>query len=160
MGALPHFPARGIMPLAPHGDNNMKYIAMFLLCMVLAAPCFAGSCQDMQDAVGGAIQERNGRVSDTHDILMPDPETERDALSGCLGSVNAIGDAFSLGVTLPSMDQIVAGMCSQVNSYINRKINEAHNQVNNAVNGMGGNNPFKVYGTGGDYIVKITGKLK
>ena len=28
------------------------------------------------------------------------------------------------------------------------------------INGMGGNNPFKVYGTGGDYIVKITGKLK
>lgn len=114
-GRCPHSPARGIMPLAPHGDSDMKYIAMFLLCMVLAAPCFAGSCQDMQDAVGGAIQERNGRVSDTHDILMPDPETERDALSGCLGSVNAIGDAFSLGVTLPSMDQIVAGMCSQVN---------------------------------------------
>ena len=30
----------------------------------------------------------------------------------------------------------------------------------NAVNGMGGNNPFKVYGTGGDYVVNITGKLK
>ena len=42
----------------------MKYIAMFLLCMVLAAPCFAGSCQDMQEAVSGAIQERNNRVSD------------------------------------------------------------------------------------------------
>ena len=130
----------------------MKYIVTFLLCMVLASPCFAGSCQDMQDAVGGAIQERNGRVSDTHDVLMPDPETERNALSGCLGSVNAIGDAFSLGV--------VAGMCGQVNSYINQKINEAHNQANNAVNGMGGNNPFKVYGTGGEYVVKITGKLK
>ena len=128
--------------------------------LALAEPCFAGSCQDMQDAVGGAIQERNGRVSDTHDVLMPDPETERDALSGCLGSVNAIGDVFSLGVTLPSMDQIVAGMCSQVNSYINRKINEAHTQVNNSVNGMGGNNPFKVYGTGGEYVVRITGKLK
>lgn len=138
----------------------MKYIAMFLLCMVLAVPCFAGSCQDTRDVVGDAIQERNGRVSDTHDILMPDPETERDALSGCLGSVNAIGDAFSLGVTLPSMEQIVAGMCSKVNSYINQKINEVHNQVNNAVNGMGGNNPFKVYGTGGDYVVKITGKLQ
>lgn len=138
----------------------MKYIVTFLLCMALAEPCFAGSCQDMQDAVGGAIQERNERVSDTHDVLMPDPETERDALSGCLGSVNAIGDVFSLGVTLPSMDQIVAGMCSQVNSYINRKINEAHTQVNNSVNGMGGNNPFKVYGTGGEYVVKITGKLK
>ena len=47
----------------------MKYIVTFLLCMALAAPCFAGSCQDMQDAVGSAIQERNGRVSDTHDIL-------------------------------------------------------------------------------------------
>ena len=138
----------------------MKYIVMFLLCMVLAAPCFAGSCQDMQDAVSGAMWERNGRVSGTHDVLMPDPETERDALSGCLGSVNAIGDAFSLGVTLPSMDQIVAGMCSQVDSLIQQKINDAHNQVLNAVNGLGGYNPFKVYGTGGDYVVKITGKLK
>ena len=130
------------------------------VCIVHGAGRFAASCQDMQDAVGGAVRERNGRVSDTHDVLMPDPETERDALSGCLGSVNAIGDAFSLGVTLPSMDQIVAGMCGQVNSYINRKINEAHTQVNNSVNGMGGNNPFKVYGTGGEYVVKITGKLK
>ena len=138
----------------------MKYILMFLLCMVLAAPCFAGSCQDMQDAVSGAMRERNGRVSNTHDVLMPDPETERDALSGCLGSVNAIGDAFSLGVTLPSMDQIVAGLCSQVDSFIQQKINDAHNQVLNTVNGIGGYNPFKVYGTGGDYVVKITGKLQ
>ena len=138
----------------------MKYIVTFLLCMVLTTPCFAASCQDMRDAVGGAIQERNGRVSDTHDVLMPDPETERDALLHISPSVNAIGDAFSLGVTLPSMDQIVAGMCKQVDSYIHQKINEAHNQVNNSVNGMGGNNPFKVYGTGGEYVVKITGKLK
>lgn len=138
----------------------MKYIVTFLLCMILVTPCFAGSCQDMQDAVGGAMRERNGRVSNTHDVLMPDPETERDALSGCLGSVNAIGDAFSLGVTLPSMDQIVAGMCSQVDSFIQQKINDAHNQVLNTVNGIGGYNPFKVYGTGGDYVVKMTGKLQ
>ena len=138
----------------------MKYIVTFLLCMALAAPCFATSCQDMRDAVSGAIRERNGRVSDSHDILMPDPETERDALSGCLGSVNAIGDAFSLGVTLPSMDQIVAGMCKQVDSYIHQKINDAHNQVLNTVNGLGGNNPFKVYGTSGDYVVKIREKIK
>lgn len=138
----------------------MKYIVTFLLCMVLATPCFAGSCQDMRDAVGGAMRERNGRVSNTHDVLMPDPETERDALSGCLGSVNAIGNAFSLGVSLPSMDQIVAGLCSQVDSFIQQKINDAHNQVLNTVNGIGGYNPFKVYGTGGDYVVKITGKLQ
>ena len=128
--------------------------------MVLAAPCFAGSCQDMQEAVSGAMRERNGRVSDSHNVLLPDPESERDSLSSCLGSVNAIGDAFSLGVTLPSMDQIVAGMCSQVDSFIQQKINDAHNQVLNTVNDIGGYNPFKVYGTSGDYIVKITGKLK
>lgn len=138
----------------------MKYIVTFLLCMILVTPCFAGSCQDMQDAVGGAMRERNGRVSNTHDVLMPDPETERDALSGCLGSVNAIGDAFRLGVTLPSMDQIVAGMCSQIDSFIQQKINDAHNQVLNTVNGIGGYNPFKVYGTGGEYVVKMTGKLQ
>lgn len=138
----------------------MKYIVVVLLCMVLAAPCFAGSCGDMRDAVGGAIQERNGRVSDTHDVLMPDPETERDALSGCLGSVNAIGDAFSLGVSLPSMDQNVAGMCKQVDSYIHQKINDVHNQVLNTVNGLGGDNPFKVYGTSGDYVFKIREKIK
>ena len=138
----------------------MKYILVVMLCLTLAAPCLAGSCQDMRDAVGGAIQERNGRVSDTHDVLMPDPETERDALSGCLGSINALGDAFSLGVTLPGMDQIVAGMCHQVDSLIQHEINDAHNQVLNSINGIGGNNPFKVYGTGGDYVVKLKEKLK
>ena len=85
----------------------------------------------MRDAVGSAMQQRNGRVSDTHNTMIPDPESERDALSGCLGSINALGDAFSLGVTLPGMDQIVAGMCHQVDSLIQQKINDAHNQVLN-----------------------------
>lgn len=138
----------------------MKYIVMLMLCMPLATPCFAASCQDLQDATSTAIQDRNGRVSDTHDILMPDPETERGALSSCLGSINGIGDAFSLGVTLPGMDQIVTGLCKQVDSYIHEKINDAHNQVLNAANSLGGNNPFKVYGTSGDYILRLKGKLK
>lgn len=139
----------------------MRWIFLFLLCAACATtPSFAASCQDMQDAVSRAVQERNGHVSDSHNVLLPDPESERDALSGCLGSVNAIGDAFSLGVTLPSMDQIVAGMCSQVDSLIQQKINDTHNQVLNTVNGLGSYNPFKVYGTSGDYIVKVTGKLK
>ena len=78
-GALPHSPAKGMMPLDPHcrntwqamcsemrgsgnhfprrgfgvepqiekGDSDMKYIVTFLLCMALAEPCFAGSCQDI-----------------------------------------------------------------------------------------------------------------
>ena len=58
------------------------------------------------------------------------------------------------------MDQIVAGMCHQVDSLIQQKINDAHNQVLNSINGIGGNNPFKVYGTGGDSVVKLKEKLK
>ena len=96
----------------------MRTALLLILCLVQAFPCFAASCQDMRDAVGSAMQQRNGRVSDTHNTMIPDPESERDALSGCLGSINALGDAFSLGVTLPGMDQIVAGMCHQVDSLI------------------------------------------
>lgn len=138
----------------------MRTALLLILCLVQAFPCFAASCQDMRDAVGSAMQQRNGRVSDTHNTMIPDPESERDALSGCLGSINALGDAFSLGVTLPGMDQIVAGMCHQVDSLIQQKINDAHNQVLNSINSIGGNNPFKVYGTGGDYVVKLKEKLK
>ena len=131
-----------------------------MLLTLFATPCFAGSCQDTQEAVSAAILERSGRVTDSHNVLLPDPEAERGSLSNCLSTINNIGDAFSLGVSLPSMDQIVAGLCSQVDSMIQQKINEAHNKVLTTVNGIGGNNPFKVYGTGGDYTVKITGKIK
>lgn len=138
---------------------RILFITMMLL-TVFATPCFAGSCQDVQESVSVVIQERNGRVSDTHDILLPDPESERGSLSNCLSVINNIGNAFTLGVTFPSMDQIVAGMCSQVNSLIQQKINEAHNQVLNAVNGIGGGNLYKVYGTGGNYVIQIRDKIK
>ncbi|MDL2268235.1 hypothetical protein LJC46_09700, partial [Desulfovibrio sp. OttesenSCG-928-G15] len=122
--------------------------------------CLAASCQDTQEAVSVVIQERNGRVTDTHDILIPDPETERGPLSNCLSVINGIGDGFSLGVTLPSMDKIIEGLCNQVDSMIKQKINEAHNKVLSTVNGFGGSNLYKVYGTGGDFIIKIKDKIK
>ena len=135
-------------------------IAFTLLLTFFATPCFAGSCQDTQEAVSAAILERSGRVTNSHNILLPDPESERGPLSNCLSVINNIGDAFSLGVSIPSMDQIVAGLCSQVDSMIQQKINEVHNQALNTVNNIGGNNLYKVYGTGGNYVVKITGKIK
>lgn len=136
------------------------FFTTMMLLALLATPCFAGSCQDVQESVSAIIQDRSGRVSDTHDILLPDPESERSSLSNCLSVINNIGDAFSLGVTFPSMDQIVAGMCSQVNSMIQSKINEAHNKVLNTVNNIGGSNFYKVYGTGGDYVIQIRNKIK
>lgn len=138
----------------------MKIFLTAMLLTLMATPCFAGSCQDTREAVNAAIQERSGRVSDSHNVLLPDPESERGPLSNCLSVINNIGDAFSLGVTFPSMDQVVAGMCSQVDSLIQQKINEVHNQVLNTVNGIGGNNLYKVYGTGGDYVITITDKIK
>lgn len=134
--------------------------AVLMLLTVFATPCFAGSCQDARDAANAAILERNGRVADTHDILLPDPETERGPLANCLSVINGIGGAFSLGVTIPSMDQIIEGLCKQVDSMIQQKINEVLNEAHNTVGEIGKNNPFKVYGTGGNYVLKMTGKLK
>lgn len=137
----------------------MKYMVM-VLCLVWASPCFAASCPDVQESVSAAIQGRSERVSASYDILIPDPELERGALSGCLGTINDIGGAFSLGVSLPSMEQIVAGLCNQVDSMIQQKINEAHNDVLNRVNSIGGGNIYKVYGTGGEYIIKIKDSIR
>ena len=92
--------------------------AAIMLLTVFATPCFAGSCQDTQEAVSAAILERSGRVSDSHNVLLPDPESERGPLSNCLSVINHIGDGFTLGVNLPSMDQIIAGLCNQVDSMI------------------------------------------
>ena len=134
--------------------------AAIMLLTVFATPCFAGSCQDTQEAVSAAILERSGRVSDSHNVLLPDPESERGPLSNCLSVINHIGDGFTLGVNLPSMDQIIAGLCNQVDSLIQQKINEAHNQILSTVNQLGGNNLYKVYGTGGNYVIKIKDKIK
>lgn len=138
----------------------MKRLLFLFLCLAAAHPSHASTCQDLQEVAGAAIRQRSGSVAGVYNTLIPDPESEREALSACLDCVNGIGDAFNLGVTLPGMDQLLEGMCNQVDSLIQRKINSAHNQVLNSVNGIGGNNPFKVYGTGGEFIVKLKGSLK
>lgn len=137
----------------------MKYIVALFLLFAFAVPCAAGSCQDIQESANAAIQSRNNRVSESHNTAMPDPENEREGLSQCLGTINALGDPFNLGVSLPDFEQIVGGLCSQVDSFIQQKINEVHNQVLNEVNNIGGGNLLKVYGTD-EYIFKLTGKLK
>ncbi len=131
-----------------------------MLMLALASPSFASSCPDIQESATGAMQSRNSRISETHNTAMPDPEEEREALSDCLKTIQSLGDAFTLGVQLPGIDEVVSGMCGAVDSFIQQKINELHNQALNQVNGLGGNNIFKVYGTGDEYILQLTGKLK
>lgn len=137
-----------------------RILLLSVLCLSFASPCPASSCQDVQDVAGTAMQQRNGRITDVYNTLVPDPESERKSLATCLDCVNDIGDAFNLGVTLPDIEQLIEGMCNQVDSLIQQKVNDAHNQVLNSVNGIGGNNPFKVYGTSGEFLLQLKGGLK
>ena len=102
--------------------RNCAIVLLMFLAWVV--PCHA-ACPDAQSAASAAMRERNSRVLETLNTTTPDPEETRDALSTCLGSVLALGDAFSLGVTLPSMDDILNGMCRQVEGLLQSKLNEA-----------------------------------
>ncbi len=138
----------------------MKILLTLTLLFSFTAPCFAGPCDDTQSAASAAINERNSRVKDSHNVLLPDPELERGPLSDCLSSINSIGDAFTLGVKLPGMDQIIAGMCKQVDSMIQSKMNEIMNAAKNRVSEIGQNNPFVVHGSGTDIVISVKNKLQ
>ncbi|WP_278593707.1 hypothetical protein [Bilophila wadsworthia] len=138
----------------------MRTLLLTLSLVLCAAPSFAGSCSDTQSAASNAIKERNSAVRESHNTTMPDPEEDRGALSSCLDSVSSIGDAFSLGVSLPSMDQIISGMCNRVNSEIQSKMNEALSEARSSIGGIGQNNPFQVSGSSSGIVSGIIGKIK
>jgi len=138
----------------------MKTLCLTLALVLCAAPSFAGSCSDTQSAASNAIKERNSAVRESHNTTMPDPEEDRGALSSCLDSVASIGDAFSLGVSLPSMDQIISGMCNRVNSELQSKMNEALSEARSSIGGIGQNNPFQVSGSSSGIVSGIIGKIK
>ena len=138
----------------------MKTLCLTLALVLCAAPALAGSCSDTQSAASNAIKERNSAVRESHNTTMPDPEEDRGALSSCLDSVASIGDAFSMGVSLPSMDQIISGMCNRVNSEIQSKMNEALSEARSYIGGIGQNNPFQVSGSSSGIVSGIIGKIK
>jgi len=138
----------------------MKTLLLTFLLVLYAVPSFAGSCSDTQSAASNAIKERNATVKENHNTTMPDPEEDRGALSSCLDSVASIGDAFSLGVSLPSMDQIISGMCNKVNSELQSKMNEALSEARSSIGGIGQNNPFQVSGSSSGIVSGIIGKIK
>jgi hypothetical protein len=138
----------------------MKTLLLTILFTLCAAPCFAASCGDTQDAANAAMKERNALVKGSYNVMMPDPEDTRGPFSDCLGTINDIGAVFSLGVSLPSMDQIIAGMCKQVDSMIQDKMNDVLSEIKSTVSDIGQNNPFQVSGSGVDLSKVITVKIK
>ena len=138
----------------------MRTILCFIMLLLMAAPCFAGPCADTQNAASAAIRDRNAHARNTINTTMPDPEEGRSAFAGCLNSISSIGAAFTLGISLPSMDQIIAGMCRQVDSMIQDKMNEVLNEARSTVNEIGRNNPFQVSAGGHNIGVSISGQLR
>jgi hypothetical protein len=139
----------------------MKTIIISTLALLLlASPSHAASCADTQNAANTAVKERNENAKSAINTTMPDPEDTRGPFSGCLDSIHSIGDVFTLGVSFPSMDQIVAGMCNQVDSMIQEKMHEVLSEVRSTVNEIGNNNPFQVSGSGANIGINISGKLK
>ena len=138
----------------------MKTIILVTLFLLLASPSYAASCADTQNAAAAAIKERNEYATASINITMPDPEETRGAFVNCLSIINNIGAAFTLGITLPSLDQIIAALCNQVDSMIQQKIQEVMSQVRSTVSEIGRNNPFQVSAGGMNIGIKISAKIK
>ena len=138
----------------------MRTVLCSILMLLLAVPCFAAPCDDTQSMANAAMKERNAFAKGAINTTMPDPEDLRSAFAGCLNSISSIGSVFTLGISLPSMDQIIAGMCRQVDSMIQEKINDVLNEARSTVNEIGRNNPFQVSAGGHNIGVSISGKLK
>ena len=139
----------------------MRMLIISTLFLLLAAsPGYAASCGDTQNAANTAVKERNEYAKGAINTTMPDPEATRGPFSSCLDSIHSIGSVFTLGVSFPSMNQIIAGMCNQVDSMIQEKMHEALNEARSTVGKIGGNNPFQVSGSGVSIGLNISGKLK
>jgi len=139
----------------------MKILIICSLCLLcLTSPSYASSCSDTQNAASTAIKERNEVATGGINTTMPDPEETRGPFTNCLSSINNIGAAFTLGITLPSLDMIIEGLCNQVDSLIQQKIHEVMSQVRSTVSEIGRNNPFQVSGGGHNIGLNLSVKLK
>lgn len=143
----------------------MKLVLFSLLVSfaMLVCPVSGGaaSCDDVEAAAKAAAQARNAQAQTTLDSMIPAPEESRPDIASCLSAVDSLGDAFSMGVKLPSMEQIVEQICQQVDSMIDQKINEGMNKVENTMTGtFGTNNPFQVNLSAADVVNPLTRKLK
>lgn len=78
-----------------------------------------------------AAKVRQSRAVAVYDTMIADPEDDRDVLGGCLETINVLGDAYSMGVRLPGMDQIIESLCGALNAELRRKIRQLEGMVDN-----------------------------
>ena len=125
----------------------MRTLLLTLSLVLCAAPSFAGSCSDTQSAASNAIKERNSAVRESHEHHHARPGRGSGGTLQLFGQRIQHRRRLSLGVSLPSMDQIISGMCNRVNSEIQSKMNEALSEARSSIGGIGQNNPFQVSGS-------------
>lgn len=129
--------------------------------LILPGATLAAPCEDMESAAAAAARERNARVREVLDTMLPAPEENRSALASCLDSLNSLGDAFAMGVSLPTLAQILEELCNEVDSRINEKIQQGMTTVENGIQDtFGTNNPFQVSLSASDISRPLTGALK
>ncbi|MBQ9407121.1 MAG: hypothetical protein IJU37_10365 [Desulfovibrio sp.] len=136
-------------------------LLLIALCLAVWPVQTKASCEDMECAAKAAAQARSEQTQRTLNTVMPAPEENRSALTSCLDSLNAVGDSFSMGVSVPSMDQILESICRDCNSYIDSKIHAASAEVENEIEGvLGTNHPFQVGMSASNISNPLMRKLK
>lgn len=106
----------------------MKHITVIFIMLLIANPAISANSCPETGAAQTALSERNNMLLGVFESV-PNPEDDRELIGGCIESINSIGNSFSLGVSFPSLDDIVGKMCEMANSYIQSKISEAMNKV-------------------------------
>lgn len=131
-----------------------------LLCpgMGHAAP---SCCGDVAAAAEAAAKARNDNAWDALDRNIPAPEEGRDGVIGCLDVLGGLADAFSMGVVIPGLEEIIGTMCAEANSYINQKIRKGMREVEHRIQKeFGSSAPFQVNANPGDLAGSLTGRLR
>ncbi len=115
----------------------MKYFFISLLIICVTSIAFAENCPEI-DLVRETIDRRNNAAQELYDDMMPDPRETIELLNGCLQIVNNLGAGFSLGVVLPSLDEILQSLCEVASDTINDKINGVLNSMKEELTGQFG----------------------
>lgn len=130
-----------------------KVFIIFVFFFFVSTSFASEPCADVKSVADAAIKERNSHVKENYNAIISDPDENRDSLLNCLGSINSIGDMFSMGVTIPNLDSLLDKACNSAEYAIQSKINESMALLEqNATENLGGVNPFSV-NIDGDILV-------
>ncbi len=141
----------------------MKYL-FIVLCL---ASCFF-QCDEAQAAAGcpedSVVEQAKKKhadfITDMYDTAVGQPSDSRER-AACLGSIENLGDIFSMGVSLPSLDSVMEQVCSKADSMLQSAINNARDKITNLKDEVIDNNPvFSVVMSPDKVVSDLLGNLR